>query len=196
MKEKVINFEVNRMKNGYIIDTLTSIYICGIIITSGRVNDIYEGVIYRGNFKIFPFKNFIEKLFALRQNYKDEHNDLMQGLVELIRNNLYRIQIRKDIDQSYKCKSQHWMETEYDENVLDYWKLPNGNYIVKLKKDDGLVAEKDVKNTLPITWGTFILSNSKRNMNIFIREINGFYNNSIYYGDTDSGYIEKNIGMC
>ena len=28
-------------------------------------------------------------------------------------------------------------------------------------------------------------------MNNFIREINGFYNNSIYYGDTDSLYIEK-----
>ena len=28
-------------------------------------------------------------------------------------------------------------------------------------------------------------------MNIFIRKINGFYNNSIYYGDTDSLYIEK-----
>ena len=28
-------------------------------------------------------------------------------------------------------------------------------------------------------------------MNNFIREINGFYNNSIYYGDNDSLYIEK-----
>ena len=28
-------------------------------------------------------------------------------------------------------------------------------------------------------------------MNNFVREINGFYNNSIYYGDTDSLYIEK-----
>ena len=43
---------------------------------------------------------------------------------------LYGVQIRKDIYQSYKCKSQHWMETENDENVLDYWKLPNGNFIL------------------------------------------------------------------
>ena len=27
-------------------------------------------------------------------------------------------------------------------------------------------------------------------MNNFIRELNGFHNNSIYYGDTDSLYIE------
>ena len=39
--------------------------------------------------------------------------------------------------------------------------------------------------------GAFILSNSKQIMNNFIREINGFYKKSIYYGDTDSMYIEK-----
>ena len=39
--------------------------------------------------------------------------------------------------------------------------------------------------------GAFILSNSKRIMNNFIREFNGFYNNSKDYGDTDSLYIEK-----
>ena len=33
-------------------------------------------------------------------------------------------------------------------------------------------------------------------MNNFIREINGFYNNIMYHGDTDSLYIEKNIGTC
>ena len=130
-------------------------------------------------------------MFALRQKYEDEHNDLMQSLVILIMNSLYGFQIRKDIDQSYKCKSQHWMETEYDDNVLDNWKLPNGNYIVKLKKDDDLDSDNDVKNTLPSQFGAFLLSNSKRNMNKFIREINGFYNNSIYYGDNDSFYIEK-----
>ena len=58
----------------------------------------------------------------------------MRRLFELIMNSLYGVQIREDIDQSYKCKSQHWKETEYDEIVLDYWKLPNGNYIVNLKK--------------------------------------------------------------
>ena len=28
-------------------------------------------------------------------------------------------------------------------------------------------------------------------MNEFIRQIRGFYNNGIYYGDTDSAYIHK-----
>ena len=88
------------------------------------------------------------------------------------------------------------MKTEYDEDVLDYWKLPNGNFIVKFKKDDGLDGDNDdVKDTLPSQLGAFILSISKRIINNFIREINGFYINSIYYGDTDSLYRRKNIGM-
>ena len=41
----------------------------------------------------------------------------MQSLVKLIMNNINGVQIRKDIDESYRCKSQHWMETEYDDNV-------------------------------------------------------------------------------
>ena len=191
IKEKVKKVEVNRMGNGYIIDTLTSVDIQEIVKVGGRVIEIYEGVIYRENFKVSPFRKVIEKLFASRQEYKDKKNDLMQGLIKLIMNSLYGVQIRKDINESYHCKSETWMKTEFDENVLDYWKLPNGNYIVKMKGDDGLDDDCDVKNTLPAVLGAFILSNSKRIMNNFIREINGFYNNSIYYTDCDSLYIEK-----
>ena len=84
------------------------------------------------------------------------------------------------------------METEYDDNVLDYWILPNGNYEVTFKKDDGLEGDNDVENILPSHLGAFILSNSKRIMNDFLREINGFYNNCIFYSDTYSLYIEEN----
>ena len=130
-------------------------------------------------------------MFALRQNYKDEKNDLMQGLVNLILNSLYGIQIRKDINESYCCKSEYWIQTEYDENVLDYWNLPNGNYIVKLKKYDGLDDDCDVKNTLPAHLGAFISSNSRRILNSFIRELNGFHNINICYTYCDPLYIEK-----
>ena len=81
VKEKVKKIEVNRMRNGYIIDTLTSVDICEIVKIGGKVIEIYEGVIYREKFKVSPFRKVIEKLFALRQKYKDEKNDFMQGLV-------------------------------------------------------------------------------------------------------------------
>ena len=54
-KEKVKNIEVKRMRNGYIIDTVTSVDICENVKTGGRVIEIYEGVIYRVKFKISPF---------------------------------------------------------------------------------------------------------------------------------------------
>ena len=77
------------------------------------------------------------------------------------------------------------MKTEFDENVIDYWKLPNGNYFKKMDEDDGLDEDCDNKKALPAVLGAFILSNTKRIMDNFTKEINGFYN-SIYYGDTDS----------
>ena len=58
----------------------------------------------------------------------------MQGLVTLFVNSLYGVQIRRDANESYYCKPETWMKTKIDENVSDYWKLANGNYIVKMKK--------------------------------------------------------------
>ena len=63
----------------------------------------------------------------MRQKYKDEENDLMQCLIEIIMKPLNGVQIRKDINECFSCKTEHWMETKYDDNQLDYWKLRNGN---------------------------------------------------------------------
>ena len=71
VKEKVKNVEVNRMRKGYIIDVLTCVDIFEIVKIGGKVVEIYEGVLYRENFKVSPFRKVIEKLFALRQKYKD-----------------------------------------------------------------------------------------------------------------------------
>ena len=115
----------------------------------------------------------------------------MQLLIKLIMNILYGEFLRKDILESYQCKSEMWMMTEYDERILDYQKTNHGNYIVKLKDDDVLEGEVKKVNTLPLQLAVFILSNSKRNMNSFIHAIDGFYTNDVYYTDTDSLYIES-----
>ena len=44
---------------------------------------------------------------------------------------------------------------------------------------------------MPSQLGTFILSNSKRIMNNFVRIIDGLKINNVYYEDTDSIYIKK-----
>ena len=129
------------MRNGYIINTLTSVDKQGIVRIGGQVVEIYEGVIYRENFTVSPFKKVLDKLTELRQKYKDAINDVMQLLVKLIMNSLYGEQIRKDIEESYQCKSEMWMMTEYDERVFDYQRINYGNYFVKMKDDEGLQDE-------------------------------------------------------
>ena len=44
----------------------------------------------------------------------------------------------------------------------------------EIKKDDGLDKDCDIKKTLPGLLGAFILSNSKRIMNIFIEKKTDF----------------------
>ena len=77
IRERVSKIEINRMRNGYIIDHLTSVDIQEIVKIGGKVIEIYEGVFYRENFKVSPFRKVIDKLFASRQKYKDEGNDVL-----------------------------------------------------------------------------------------------------------------------
>ena len=65
-----------------------------------------------------------------------------------------------------------------------------------MKKDDGLDVNCGIKNILPAVLGAFILGNSRRIMNKFIKETNRFYKINIYYTDTDSLNIEKKLLGC
>ena len=70
-------------------------------------------------------------------------NRLNESVSKKIMNSLFGCQIRKDVDTAYHCKSVHWMKTEIDEIFSGYWSWPNGNYIVKMKKDVGV--DNDMK---------------------------------------------------
>ena len=48
------------MRNGYIIDILTSVDIHETVKIGGKVIEIYEGVIYRKNFKMSPFRKLLK----------------------------------------------------------------------------------------------------------------------------------------
>ena len=85
------------------------------------------------------------------------------------------------------------MRENFDDRVKEWFPLKNGNLIVKLQDDEGVDDFNKAKaiNTMPSHFGSYILSHSKRLMNNVFREIDEFYSNNIYYGDTDSGYIHK-----
>ena len=191
VKEEEKKIEINRMRNGYIIDHPTSVDIQEIVKIGGKVVEIYEGVIYQENFKVGPLRKVIDKLFALRQEHKDERNDVMQLLLKLLMHSLYGENIPKDIEEKFACKSEAWMMSEYDEREKDYWKISGIKKIVKMRKDAGLEDEFKELNAMPLHLGYFVLSNSKSIMNTFIHAINGFYTNDVYYTDTDSLYNEN-----
>ena len=155
-KGKVKNIEVKIMRNADIIDTLTTVDVCEIVKLGGKVTEICEDVFYQEKFDKSPLRRVIENLFTLKHKYKDENKYLMKGFFKLIMNNLYGCQIRKDRETTNHCISEQWMKTEYDENVLDYWKLSNENYIVKMKKDDGLDHDCDLANSLPAHLAAFL----------------------------------------
>ena len=83
------------------------------------------------------------------------------------------------------------MKTEYDENVLDYKKLSNGNINCKDEKIEGLDDDFDNKITSLAHLVAFISSNSKGIMKNFFRGVSAFYKNNVFYTDTDSLYKER-----
>ena len=54
VKRREKKIEIIRMRNGYIIDTLTSVDIQEIVKIGGKVIETYEGAMYRENFKESP----------------------------------------------------------------------------------------------------------------------------------------------
>ena len=60
-----------------------------------------------------------------------------------------------------------------------------------MKDDEGVQDEVKKVNTMPLHLGAFVLSNSRRNINIFIHAFGGLYTKDVYFTDTDSLYIEN-----
>ena len=65
LKKKWKKSEINRMRKSYFIDTLTYVDFQEIVKIGGKVIKVYGGVIYRESFEISPFREDIDKIFAL-----------------------------------------------------------------------------------------------------------------------------------
>ena len=60
------------MTKRYIIDKLTLVVIRETVEVGRKFIKLYEGVIYRENFKKTPFRKIKNKFFTLKQKYRDE----------------------------------------------------------------------------------------------------------------------------
>ena len=81
VKEEVKMIEINRMRNGYIIDTLTSIDIEEFVKVGAKVLKIYEGVTYKESFKTSPFGKTIDILGILKIYIKTKVMISCRGLL-------------------------------------------------------------------------------------------------------------------
>ena len=199
IKEKIENpyknnrlEEINRMRNGIIIDTLTSVDIVEIVKYGGEILEVYEGF-FCHNLEYNPYTEFVTDMFQKRDMFKSQGKELLQNLAKKIGLSVYGGNIRKDINEEYKCVTENWMKENFDDRAKEWFPLKNGKLIVKLEDDEGVDDFDKAKsvNTMPSHFGSYILSHSKRLMNNVFNEIDAFYNNVIYYTDTDSGYIHK-----
>ena len=118
---------------------------------------------------------------------------MLQNLAKKIGLSVYGGKNRKNISEEYKCFTENWMRENFDDRVKEWFPLKNGNLIVKLEDDKGVdnFDKAQSVNTMPSHFGMYILSDSKRLMNEVFNQVGGFYNNSIYYADTDSVYKQK-----
>ena len=59
--------------------------------------------------------------------------------------------IRKDVNEEYKCLTETWMRKNFDDRAKEWFPLRNGNSIVKLEDDKGVDDYDKAKpvNTMP-----------------------------------------------
>ena len=198
-KDKINKIDLIRFRNGEIFDTLNSVDIQEIVRCGGKILKIYDGIVYEENYKISPFREYVEKLFNLRLKYKEEKNTVGSDLIKLLLNSLYGKTVQKDILTSNHLWNRKTLETNYCELIKNYEKVKNDLYYVEKEIEETefkksytfMMKEKEYTNLMPSHLGSFILSHSRRIMNNFILTINGFKEPKIYYTDTDSIYIHK-----
>ena len=181
------------MRNGISIDTLTSVDIIEIVKCRGVILEVYEGF-FCHNLEYNPYTEFVTDMFEKRDMFKSQGKELLQNLAKKIGLSVYGGNVRKDINEEYKCVTENWMKEKFDDRVKEWFSLKNGNLIVKLEDDEGVDDFDKAKsvNTMPSHFGSFILSHSKRLLNEVFRVLDVFHSDCIYYGcSTDSDYIQK-----
>ena len=129
IKEKIENpyknnrlEEVNRSRNGIIIDTLTSVDIVEIVKCGGEILEVYEGF-FSHNLEFNPYTEFVTDMFEKRDLFKSQGKDLLQNLAKKIGLSVYGGNIRKDINEEYKCVTENWMKENFDDRVKEWFPL-------------------------------------------------------------------------
>ena len=94
-----------------------------------------------------------------------------------INNSVYGANIRRNVNDQFKCVRENWIRESFDDGVKEWWPMENGNLKVLLGVDNG-VDDQDIaksNNQMPRHLSSDFLGQSKRLMINVFREIDGFY---------------------
>ena len=157
IKEKIKNpyknnrlEEINRRRNGKIKDTLTSVDILEIVKCGGVILEVFERF-FCNNLDYNPYSNFVTDMFEKRDLFKSQGKDLLQKLAKKIGLSVYGGNIRKDINEEYKCVTENWMKESFDDRIKEWFPSKNNNFSVKLEDDECVDDYDKAKsvNTMP-----------------------------------------------
>ena len=170
---------------------MTSVDIVEIVECGGIILEFYGGF-FCHNLEENPYAEFVTDMFEKRDLIKSQGKDLLQNQPKTMGLSVCGGNISKDINEEDNGVTEIWMRENFDDRVKEWFPLKNGNLIVKLEDDEGVFHDRaKTVNAMPTHFGSYILSHSKRLMNNVIEQIGCFYNNSTFYTDTNSPYIQK-----
>jgi hypothetical protein len=163
---------------GKIQGVYTSVELLDLYKDGGKIVKFHRGVYWTKKCKYF--KGFTNYLYDERNKLKKEGNSF-EHVIKIVLNSLYgKHQQKIDKTTSFSNSPTH-KRTKYFGNTRSK-KLANGQYELTTNYEN-------FKETKPYHISAFILSYSRHIMNNIIRKIGS---ENIYYGDTDSIYVNVN----
>ena len=154
---------------------MTSVNIVEIVKCGGVILEVLDGF-FCYNLEYNRYTEFVTDMFEKRDKFNSPGKDLLQNSAKKLGLSVYGGNIRKDINEEYKCVTEKWMRENFDGRVKEWFPLKNGNLKVELEDDEG-VDDYDrarSENTMPSHFGSNSLSYSKWIMNDVIKQIGGF----------------------
>ena len=99
--------------------------------------DLHEGF-FCHNLDYNPYTELVTDMFKKRDLFKSQVQHLLQSLAKKIELSVYGGNIRKDINEEYKCVTENWMRENFDDRVKEWFPLKNGSLTVKIEDDEGV----------------------------------------------------------
>ena len=108
--------EINKRRNGIILDTLTIVDIVEVVENGGIDSEVFEGF-FCDNTEYNPYTEFVTGMFEKRDLFKSQRKDLFQNLAKKIGLSVYGGNIREDINEEHKCVTENWMGENFDDRL-------------------------------------------------------------------------------